>query len=179
MITAESLIRSSLQPQFNLGAYSWTSQNPDILSAKVRNYVVPTYLPAMQLLWHDIESVTGFKWKCTSYLRDSPSHSKGQSFDLAPDIAPSARSNYAVYRGSDPVLYKRQELVNRLQKLKNRVYSPYFSFGIFLEPDHLHIQVLSNKGNSHPVSINKWQIAKPIYADTFSRMKLPVTATGY
>jgi hypothetical protein len=178
-ITPQELIRLSHLERFNIGNYSFLSQQPSILSAAVREIVVPRYLPQFVLIWHDIERATGFRWRCTSYLRDSITHARGQAFDLAPDIAKAARGSYAVFKGSDPVLYKRQPLITKLQRLKYNRYSPNNSIGIFVEPDHLHIQVLSNVDSPYPVTINKWGTAKPVYSDTLERMKLPITSTGY
>lgn len=179
MITPSKLINLSREHMFMLGPYKVLSQDPSVLSPTQRAYVVPNFLPQFMNLWHDIEKVTGHRWKCTSYLRQSPSHSKGHAIDLAPHIAPSARQHYAVYNSSDPVLYKRIPLIRQLQTLRNRRYAKGNSIGIFLEPDHLHIQILSNEGTEHPVSIVKWGIPKPIYGDTDQRLALPATLNGY
>lgn len=179
MISPADLIRMSKEHLFVLGQYKVLSQNPAILNPPARAKVVPLFLPQFMNLWHDIEKATGHRWKCTSYLRDSPSHSKGHAFDLAPDIAPSARGQYAVYNGSDPVLYKRAPLVASLQTLKNKRYAKNNTIGIFLEPDHLHVQILSNLGTTSPTSVVKWGVPKPVYGDTLTRMELPPTNEGY
>lgn len=179
MITAGKLISLSKDHMFNIGQYKILSQDPTVLTPSQRSYVVPLFLPQFIEFWHDLERVTGHRWKCTSYLRQSASHSRGHAIDFAPAIAPSARSSYAVYNGSDPVLYKRAPLIHALQKLKHKRYSNGNSLGVFLEPDHLHVQILSNKGTSHPLSVVKWGIPKPIYGDTYKRMALPATNKGF
>lgn len=179
MITPSSLISLSKEHMFTIGNYKILSQDPTVLSSAQRAYVVPNFLPQFIEFWHDLEKVTGHRWKCTSYLRQSASHSRGHAIDFAPAIAPSARKDYAVYNGSDPVLYKRAPLVHALQKLKNKRYGPKNSLGVFLEPDHLHVQILSNLGTQHPLSVVKWGIPKPIYGDTYKRMALPATNKGY
>lgn len=179
MITPSKLIQLSKEHIFMLGPYKILSQEPHVLPMHQRSFVVPQFLPQFINLWHDIEKVTGHRWKCTSYIRNSPSHSKGHAIDLAPMIAPSDRKHYAVYNGSDPVLYKRVRLIRQLQLLKNRRYGKGNSIGIFIEPDHLHIQVLSNQGAENPTSVVKWGIPKPVYGDTEERLALPPTEQGY
>lgn len=172
-----NLVTKARLPKFRVGQFEIVSQQPDIMSDRDRAEAVIRFLPQFLAIWCDIERVTGHRWKNTSYIRDSPSHSVGHSFDLAPDIADSARSNYAVYNGSDPVLYKREPLVKALQQLKNVQYSAdgTNTIGIFIEPDHLHLQVLEppvSKGYLNPVV--KWQIPKDVYSDTRERMNMPV-----
>lgn len=180
-MTGKQLINLSKERSFSIGPYQVVSQEPSALPENQRSKVVLNYLPQLLAIWRDIEKVTGYRWKCTSYLRNSPSHSKGHAIDLAPHIHPKDMKHYAVYNQSDPVLYKRQPLVTALQQLKNRRYSFDNSnhLGIFLEPDHLHIQVLAPDSQNSPVSIIKWGIPKPIYKDTKQRMGLPPTSKGY
>lgn len=180
-MTAAGLIKVSKDSAFNVGPYHVVSQDPSVLSETHRTFVVPTFLPQLINIWADIERVTGHRWKCTSYLRQSPSHAKGHAIDLAPHIAPSSTKHYAVYNGSDPVLYKRAPLISALQTLKNKDYSGNGSnfMGIFLEPDHLHVQVLGTNRTDSPTSVIKWGIPKPIYKDTEQRMGLPPTNEGY
>lgn len=174
-MNSNQLIPLSTKKSFQINGFDVISQDPDILSNDVRKTVVPKYLPVFLNIWKDIEAVTGYKWRCTSYLRDSFSHSKGHAIDLAPDISPSAKKEYAVYNNSDPILYKREPLIHALQSLKFKDYSAdgSFSVGIFIEPDHLHIQVLQ-RTESPFTRVVKWQVPKPIYPDTYDRMKLPV-----
>lgn len=177
----QQLINLSTQHIFELGPYKLLSQDPHILSPSIRAEVVPFYLPQFIQIWHDIEKATGHRWRMTSYLRNSPSHKRGHAIDIVPWIAPSARSYYAVYNNSDPVLYKRQPLISALQTLKNIDYSGnrFNDMGIFVEPDHLHIQVLAYNPQQARTSVVKWGIPKPVYPDTYQRVKLPVTDIGY
>lgn len=171
----QALAQKARQKAFRVGPYAIVSQDPTALKTNFDSTVI-SYLPQFIALWRDIERATGHRWKCTSYIRNSPSHRMGHAFDLAPDIAPNSQQYYAVYNNSDPVLYKREKLILDLQKLRSRDYSNGMNkIGIFLEPDHLHVQVLApNGGGNYPVNIVKWKIAKPIYPDTYQRMELPV-----
>lgn len=174
MINLNSLYKETTKPSFAIGPYSIISQNPEVISEADRLQTAAYILPEFIRIWRDVESATGFRWKNTSYIRASPSHKKGHAFDLAPDIAPDSKGQYAVYNGSDPVLYKRAPLIRALQTLIHNEYGK-FPMGIFIEPDHLHIQVLKpGGGHRFPTNIIKWGIAKPIYPDTYERMKLPL-----
>lgn len=177
----KQLIQLSKEHIFHVGSYKFLSQNPNVLTSDIRSEVVPFYLPQFLKIWMDIEKVTGHRWRMTSYLRQSPSHKRGHAIDLVPWIASDSRKFYAVYNNSDPVLYKRQPLFTALQKLKNVDYSKnrFNDMGIFVEPDHLHIQVLAFNPQQARTSIVKWGIPKPVYNDTYSRVKLPVTSMGY
>lgn len=176
METQQSLVDKSRKQRFLLGKREFISQQPNALKERYRVHSVVTYLPQFFLIWDAIEHATGHAWKCTSYIRDSPSHRRGQAFDLAPDIAPSAEHAYAVNNNSDPVLYKRARLIKQLQTLRNFDASGTNSnsMGIFLEPDHLHIQVLQPfpRGQAS-TRVIKWQQPKPVYPDTMTRMQLP------
>ena len=179
--TVALLKRFAGQPKFIIGDYEIVSQQPGILPKMQRDRAVELYLPQFLFLSRDIQSATGYRWKNTSYIRKSPSHQLGQAFDLAPDIAKSSESHYAVYQQSDPVLYKREALVKKLQTLRDRWYSPNHSntMGIFIEPDHLHLQVMAvGKGERYPTSVIKWQVAKAVYGDTIERMARPVLKEG-
>lgn len=182
-MTSASLIKLSNEFSFNLGPYHVVSQNPAILPKHIRDHVVPNFLPQLMAVWKDVETATGYRWKCTSYLRESPSHRRGHAFDLAPDIAEDSKHLYAVFNMSDPVLYKRNPLMKALQKLRNKDYSvdsvQSNHMGIFIEPDHLHLQILAVDSSNSPTSIVKWGVPKPIYQDTKQRMDLPPTNKGY
>lgn len=171
--TRDELIALSHRPVFNIGQYQIISQDPSVISDANRRLSATRFLPAFINAWMAIEKATGYRWKSTSYIRDSPSHSLGHSFDLAPDIAPSASKLYSVNNGSDPVLYKRAPLIRALQTLKDIDYG--FHMGAFIEPDHIHLQVVPpNSGNAAPFFVAKWKVPKPIYSDTFERMELPL-----
>lgn len=175
------LITLSKQSSFNVGPYCLVSQQPSALPEHQRDYAVSSFLPQLIQIWKDIEQATGYRWKCTSYIRDSPSHKRGHAIDLAPHIATQSIKHYAVYNSSDPVLYKRGPLVKALQTLKNKDYSgsKLNDVGIFLEPDHLHVQILAFDPSNNRTSTIKWGIPKPIYSDTGSRMNLKPTNIGY
>lgn len=158
-----------------IGAYSFYSQDPSFITSNPTTLAnVRAYLPGWVRIWQAIERVTGHRWKCTSYIRDSFSHKEGWAIDLAPDFDREANRHYAVTRGSDPVLYKRAALYRALQQL---VMTDFFGpslgvrTGIYIESDHLHIQVNQiGTGEAYPTSIIKWKAPKPIYSDTYQRM---------
>lgn len=162
-------------PELKLGNYTFVSQDGSIIKPSDLTRSATAYVPAFIRIWQAIEKTTGYRWKCTSYIRDSFTHKSGQAFDLAPDFAADSFHLYAANRRSDPVLYKREPLVFALQKLKDRSFGgSAFDMGIFIEPDHLHIQVLAPSPSGPPTSVIKWQVAKPVYPDTFQRMEVPV-----
>lgn len=183
-----NVISLSTRPSFKIGPYEIISQHPLALKGSDRNDVVSSWLPIFMYVWREIERVTSHRWKCTSYIRNSPSHSLGQSMDLAPDIAPSAMSNYGVYRQSDPVLYKRVPLIRALQSLNFDPHTDeyliegipsYVGIGLFIESDHIHMQILSKDESAQRFSVVKWGIAKPLYSDTYQRKVLPFTERQY
>jgi hypothetical protein len=161
------------QRSFRLHGYTFVSQDPTVISSHDRAVLEQEHLPAFVRIWRAIEKATGFRWKCTSLIRPSPNHRSGHAFDLAPDIHPDAEHLYAVHSLSDPVLYKREPLIRALQTLRDTTFirAPK-QMAIFLEPDHLHIQVVSDA--DHPTSIIKWKVPKPVYPDTYERMTLPM-----
>lgn len=169
------VIEQSRLPSFTFRNFDIVSQQPEALPEQYRAGSVAKFFPVFIKMWAAIERVTGHRWKCTSYIRQSPSHRRAQAFDLAPDIADSAVDQYAVTHRSDPVLYKREALLKQLQQLKLVDFSNNgtFSTGIFIEPDHLHLQILA--GNTEtPTVIVKWGVLKPVYNDSAQRMKLPL-----
>lgn len=172
------LINLASRQRFRLGPYEIVSQQPHALAAQYRKQTIVRFLPQFMLIWRMIEEVTGHRWKCTSYIRESPSHRRGQAFDLAPDIARSAEQQYAVTHNSDPVLYKREPLIRALQSLVGIDFSGDGSnkIGLFIEPDHIHIQILrpDDPTQDTPTAVVKWKVAKPLYPDTYERMSLPM-----
>jgi hypothetical protein len=173
----DQFLAKSKMKSFVVGQYRVISQDPSAVKTDDREQSARLYLPQFLLFWHDLEQATGYRWKNTSYLRNSPSHRVGHAFDLAPDLDPQSEQYYAVYNNSDPVLYKRNTLVQILQTLRNNDYSVDGSnkLGVFIEPDHLHVQVIAaDGGGDYPTNVIKWQVPKPIYPDTYSRMALPV-----
>lgn len=152
------------------------SQHPNVAPAALKRYAELHYLPRLVKLWQAVEEATGYKWRCTSYWRKSPSHVTGSAIDIAPDIAPASESRYAVSNMSDPVLYKRVQLIRDLQDLAlDWPYDDEFIFGIFIEPDHLHMQMFTRRPtDTAALLVVKWKVPKPIYSDTMDRMKLPM-----
>lgn len=153
------------------------SQDPTAVSPADQEFSLRVLLPGFNRLWDYIEDETGHAWHATSFWRDSPSHSRGHAIDLAPDIADHSKDHYAVFRGSDPVLYKRTALVRALQRVCRRPcpLPEGMDLGIFIEPDHLHVQATA----APPAAVGriylaKWKVAKPAYADTLQRMRLPM-----
>lgn len=130
-------------------------------------------LPGLIRVWQRIEQATGYRWHSTSYWRKSPSHQYGYALDIAPDIAPGDKNKYAVFQGSDPVLYKREKLMRTLQSLKHEKFFNNWYVGLFVEPDHIHIQLLQ-KDNGMPTRVFKWGIVKPLYGDSSKRAQLPL-----
>lgn len=151
------------------------SQAPSIAPPPERKRAELLYLPLLVKAWEYVEKETGYRWKSTSYWRNSPSHHKGIALDIAPDIAQNSEQHYAVNNGSDPVLYKRTTLLRQLQNLCKHCDLPQeYSIGIFVEPDHLHLQVFNRSEMSTPFRLYKWRIVKPVYADSAERSRLPM-----
>ena len=177
--TPQQLIALSRLSQFTIGNSNFISQQPYVTTAADRAHYAPLLIPQFVLFHRDLERATGHAWKITSYITNSPSHKKAQSIDFAPAIAPHAEKHYGVRNGSDPILHKRLKLITQLQTLKDIRYDPRNDLGVFIESDHLHVQALAPNAQSHPISIVKWGLRKPIYGDTDKRLLLPDTVTGY
>lgn len=160
---------------FKLGGRNIINQKPSALTDQAGP---EKYLPILLRLVTAIEEATGYKWRVTSYVRDSPSHKTACALDIAPDISPKSKKYYAVFNNSDPVLYKRLPLIRALQVVAERYDPTPYSAGIFIEPDHLHVQLFTSEG-AHVIRVIQWKQAKDIYPDTATRMKLPVTEEGY
>lgn len=149
------------------------SQAPNIAPPSRKRWAETYWLPELIKAWNDIEKVTGYRWRCTSYWRQSPSHKMGYALDIAPDIHPDSASHYAVNQGSDPVLYKRGILIRKLQKLNDLPTESKFNLGVYIEPDHLHLHVLT-KDQPQTYRIFKWKVPKPVYSDSINRINLPM-----
>jgi hypothetical protein len=157
------------------------NQDPTVITNEDLTALRTSYLPAFVTFWAALEKITGYRWKCTSLIRDSVSHVKGHAIDLAPDISPTATKLYAVNRGSDPVLYKREPLIRALQMLMPVEFVPshQFSLGVYIEPDHLHVQAIQREERGYAKNkLTKWGIEKPVYSDTAIRSKLPLIGKG-
>lgn len=153
------------------------SQAPDIASGTKKHYAEKYWLPELVKAWSSIEKVTGYRWRCTSYWRYSPSHKEGYALDIAPDISPLSWDAYSGHRGSDPVLYKREKLIRDLQNLNSLGQTSIYNIGVYIEPDHLHLHVLQKERKSK-YRIFKWKIEKPLYSDTKRRYNMPLITTG-
>lgn len=157
------------------------NQDPSVISIPNLRQLSTCYLPAFLSFWASLEKSTGYRWYASSLIRDSISHEVGQAIDLVPDISDKSWGQYAVNKGSDPVLYKREPLIRAIQSLlpieffsESKGGEPY-ALGIFIEPDHLHVQVIKKEPNKVPHNrLIKWGQPKPVYQDTYSRMKLPL-----
>lgn len=151
------------------------SQDPHLAMPLRTKEYIKKCLPQLIQLWLAIENATGYQWKCTSYMRKSPSHQHGIALDIAPDIAPASQRDYAVYSQSDPVLYKRTKLMRTLQDVAHDIKWPNDTQAIIaVEPDHLHLHILCEVDHSldTPVRVVKWKVPKDIYPDTNERMTL-------
>ena len=171
---ASDLRRSS----FNRGGWTIISQKPKAL--RIPLPAANSYLNELLTVVGMIEQATGHQWDITSYIRNSPSHKFGISIDVSPSFTPAARSQYAAFRRSDPVLYKRTPLIRSLQSLAAMMSPPgLHDVGVFIECDHLHIQLFRMEAQKPRIRIVKWKAPKPLYSDTHERMRLPMTTTGY
>lgn len=162
----------NIPKNLRVGNFSFVSQQPDIFRGP--HSVLREYVAEFVPFWAALEQATGFRWKSTSWLRDSKSHAKGYALDLAPDIIDRDWSLYSVSRMSDPVLYKRTRLMRDLQGLHHSYHPRRFSVGVYVEPDHLHVHLMKSSDGFPQVRVFKWKQPKPIYKDTFERMKLPM-----
>lgn len=167
--SAQQLVYNSRKNEFAIGPYKVLSQQPYAITEEDRHMSATNYLPAFIAIQHDIEQVTGYRWRNTSYIRISPNHQTGHAFDLAPEFDSESLPHYAVSRGSDPVLYLRPALYRALSRLKFKRYGP-FTIGIFIESDHLHLQILKYTP-PFGVQVVKWGAVKPLYADSIKRSK--------
>lgn len=155
------------------------NQEPSALMGNTDPDIVSANQAKLLDLADEIEQECGFAWKVTSFVRNSPSHRMAISMDIAPDISDSSANLYAVTHRSDPVLYKREPLIRALQRVAKRLNetpSDDNCLGIFIEPDHLHLQIYpaTEWQPFGSVKVVKWKIAKSDYPDTHERMKLPL-----
>lgn len=154
---------------------SWpiVSQDPSYGTTSQGRSAQAEFLPELIKMWQHIEKTTGFRWKSTSYWRNSPSHRRGYALDIAPDIAASANHAYAVTHMSDPVLYKREKLMRLLQRAASTWDgNPSYTYGVFVEPDHIHLHLLTPDKYAGQMRVVKWKVVKPAYSDSEQRMKL-------
>lgn len=154
-------------------AYTLINQDPTLLnSPRVYDNAIIS-LQDFVPLWLAIEAATGHRWRCTSFVRRSPSHQHGVAIDLTPYVTDRDLQHYSVTKMSDPVLYKRVPMIRALQRVAQNFLPKHGDIGIFIEPDHLHIQRFTA---SEPprVELVKWKQPKFTYPDTLQRMKLPL-----
>lgn len=149
--------------------------NQDISALKGNSllYVADHYLPLLLKTWKEVEVFTGYRWKPTSYIRQSPNHQFGTALDIAPLFTPDAERLYSVHRKEDPFLYKRGVLLRKLQALIREARLDMVARNnvvVVVECDHLHMQFMRN---SLP-SLVKWKQPKPIYSDSFINQNLPM-----
>lgn len=179
-----SYLDSSLHEQYlpEDTARQWPiiSQHPSIApSEAVRTYAESEYLPKLIHAWQAVESITKYRWKCTSYWRNSPTHQHGEALDIAPDISDASNHLYAVTNGSDPVLYKRTSLMRALQRVCESMPWTSYLVGFFVECDHIHIQLLQRTPEQEAAGLNaiviKWKQTKDAYSDSSERILLPMT----
>lgn len=155
--------------QFYVGGRLILSNEPDAISPARLERVVPVTLPILLKAWTLIEKATGYKWKCTSFIRHSPSHAKGHSLDLVPDFHPSVKSAYNGSSMSDPIMHSRPELFAALIPFSDVRIDPHYNVVAAIESDHIHLQVI--KGYSYPnaFTVLRWKDFKPVYKDTVYR----------
>lgn len=164
---------------FPFGNRTILSQDP---SALTNPEAKAMYLPILCQVLSAIEMSTGYTWRVTSYVRQSPSHQHGISLDIAPEMAAELEEKYAVTHHSDPVLYKRAPLIRALQDVASNFVPDGYDIGLFIEPDHIHVQLFTPANLASPkIRVVKWKMEKGCYNDSKERMDLPMTdsATGY
>lgn len=133
-------------------------------------------LKQLVTVWRLVEEATGHRWRLTSFIRHSPNHQFASAIDIAPSIAEDSEQYYAVSKSSDPVLYKRIPMIRALQTVCKE-WNHSYAVGIYIENHHLHLQLFDHPG---PLcQLYKWKGPAKGYPDTFLRMKLPMTSTGY
>lgn len=135
-----------------------------------REKIIPISMPILASVWQAIQRATGYRWRSTSFIRRSPSHQKGHSLDLVPDMDPELTESYSGTHRSDPILHSRLELIDALLPLTHIKFSNDADVVIAVESDHLHLQVVKiGSQGPFPTNILRWQTLKPVYADTVER----------
>lgn len=89
-----------------------------------------------------LETVTQVKWRATSYLRESANHKEGRSLDVAPlPMIEAVKGDYGTFapRPFDPLLPNRSNFLSHL--ISNLPTAPK-GLGIFIETDHVHLQIM-------------------------------------
>lgn len=140
--------------------------------SKQEQRVIKRRLSALLEINEAVNNATGFDWIVSSYFRDSPSHKKWGALDLAPLVAVRDRPKYAFYAGQDPSLDLRPVLFRRLSRAVKSIRRNFpFDFGIFIENDHLHVQLFERTDASAPRigMVCKWGKPNPLYLDSAAR----------
>lgn len=152
-------------------ARSLPNQDLSALKNDTLETVANLYLPDLCKAWNLIEQVTGYRWKPTSYIRQSPNHQYGIALDVAPDIQLSSEPLYAVHSRLNPFLYKRGVLVRKLQQVIPLLFSQGKKHNVIvvIECDHLHLQIMSG-----PPTLVKWKAIKPVYSNSEAQHDLPM-----
>lgn len=161
------------------------SQNVRVVNTQLLRSLERESLPILAYVLRKMESISHHAWDVSSWLRASPSHQYGYSWDIIPSIAESAKNKYAVTRMSDPVLYKREKLIRQLQRFAKSVspsdlglppsYMRTHALILAVESDHIHVQLVKRGPNiksPYFTTVLKWGIPKPAYSDTLTRSKL-------
>lgn len=158
-----------LAPTFTVGGYHFLNNDSSAITPYEPTKILSFTVPALLAAWKAIERATGFRWRCTSFIRQSYSHKLGHSLDIVPDMTPQLQELYATSRKSDPILYGRPELFRRLQRLVGTKPPGDYTVVIAVESDHLHVQIQSAAGLPPGYRIWKWAAPKGCYVDTNER----------
>jgi hypothetical protein len=94
----------------------------------------------------ELDLNSNFKWKLTSWIRNSPSHKTGLAFDIAPDLLEN--KTYGVSRRKDPFLNFRKDFIVKLKLIQPFLINQDFIPVIFVESDHLHIYLYENNSDN-------------------------------
>lgn len=106
-----------------------------------------------------LNSFSKVQWRVTSWIRPTFSHRTGSAVDNAPTFVRNFKY-YAVTRRKDPFLNLRKKLFRFLKAFSAYLNGlPFLSWSylIFIESDHLHVQLLSKEGASRTV---RWPYPK-------------------
>lgn len=138
----------------------------------------------LQLIKAMIERACGYAWRETAFIKDSPSHYNGSALDLAPLISSESIPYYSFSKRSDPILHKRPVLRRKLRRVKNQFPSSFpFDVGVFIETDHLHVQLFRRTDSRTTASYRLYSWGRPVdfYEDSANRQRLddfPATTRG-
>lgn len=163
-------------PRYPAQGNSWSSQQCEAFIPNIANSNLKRQFIALLRILKAIEKVSKRRWRLTSWIRDSVSHSNGMSFDIAPFANPAEAPRYAHFKGSDPILTYRLELRLGLLKLSDMFPKDFpYDVKLFIETHHLHINLLPrSKESGHPrVTVWVYDLDDQ-YPDSKERRRLPV-----